>query len=73
MAQNERRTVIVPAGMELSESDKEQIRAQLQGETVETIQGTRSEIAFSKEQFQTKQVEEVAKAKDLPIEKIKMS
>jgi hypothetical protein len=71
MTQKEQRIVVIPAGMELSESEKDKIRVLLQGETVDTIQGTRAEIAFAKEEMKLKDKEEVAKVKEQPVEKIK--
>lgn len=65
------KVVIVPEGIQLSEEDKEKIRAELGGDTVETLSGTRAQIAFSVNKYKAKEKEEVAVAKDLPIEKIK--
>jgi hypothetical protein len=65
------REIRIPEGVELSDADKERIRAALQGDTVEKLQGTRAELVFSVEKSKIKEKEEVGKAKDLPIEKIK--
>jgi hypothetical protein len=61
----------VPDGVELSDADKARIRAELEGVTVEKLQGTRAELVFVKEKDVFKDVEEVAKGKSVPIERIK--
>ena len=72
MADSAERRVIIPADMELSDAEKERIRAQLESEPIDTIEGTRARIAFVKEEFRTQSKEEIAKVKQVATGKVKV-
>jgi hypothetical protein len=74
MTERDEETVIIPADVDLSEAEKEKIRSQLETKAADTIEGTRAQIVFAKEQVVHKITpkEETGKAKEVPVPVEKM-